>query len=197
MNIKNILQVIFCLVWLVLPLAGHASPVIQPDPQAVGAWSPIVNGVQGRLLVAVDGKVNGTRQSRIYLEFRNVSDGMTPLRVAWGSGAGLKLEVVDGKNKRIADTGGDFDAMSPDFYEVVLPQDSSLRFLVSVSGYGVPKDAGTMLELGVSDGLIILPSQSRETYFLLGSFSVPASTKLGSQQEWHGTLTLPKVKVPL
>ncbi len=196
MNAKNPVLLFLYFACFLLPLVGHAAPVVPPSPLSTGPWSPAVNGVQGRLLVAVDGKVNGTRQSRIYLELRNTTDLMSPLRVDYGSGEGLKLVVVNSKNKRVSDTGSDFDAIRPDPYEIVLPHDSSLRFLVSVPGYGVPKDAGTMLELGVPDGLILLPSQSHETYFLQGIFSVPASTKLGSQQEWHGTLTLPKVKIP-
>lgn len=198
MNTKNILQVFFCLVWLILPLAGRAALSIPPDPQATSAWSPVVDGVQGRLLVALDGKVNGTKMTRIYLELRNIADLMTPRRVNYSSGEGLRLVVVDSKNKRVTDdTGDDFDAMRPDPYEIVLPQDSSLRFLVSVPGYGISRNAGTMLELGAPpDGLVMLPSQSHETYFLRGTFSVPASTKPGFQQEWHGILALPKVKIP-
>jgi len=198
MNTRNILQVFFCLVWLTSPLTGHASPIIQTDPQAVGAWSSGVNDVQGRLLFAIDGKVNGTTMTRIYLELRNVSDTVDPLKVDYGTGEGLRLEVVDSRSKKVAPDNGDaFDAMIPGPLEVTLPHDSSLRFLISVSGYGIPKDGGMMLELSTaSQGPILLPSESHETYFLQGTFSVAVSKKLSSWQRWHGMLTLPPVRIP-
>ncbi len=195
MNTKNTLAALLCLAGFCFAPSGHTAP---PEPSAVGAWSPAADGVQGRLLVAVDGKINGTRMSRIYLELRNVSDSTNSQHVYYGSGEGLRLEVVDAKGRMVApDQSSDFDAMVPEPADITLPHDSALRFLVSVPGHGIPKNAGMMLEFSTAgEAPVLLPAGSHTAYFLRGTFGGLFQHPL-FQREWHGRLTLPPVQVPL
>jgi len=120
---------------------------------------------------------------------------MNPIDVYYGNGEGLRLEVMDGQNKKIA-PGSIYPynlVMGPP-YGIVLPHDSSLRFLVSiVIGDGMPKNPGVLLAMGGIDGPVFLPNDVSGSYSLQGTFTAIAVKKPGSQGEWHGTLTLPKV----
>ena len=196
MTAKNIILLFWGLACFSFPVAGLAAPVTASIlPPVTGAWSQTVDGVQGRLLVAPGYKINGTMLPQVYLELRNVSDLANPLDIYYGNGAGVELEVIDSQNKKVApDLSLSFDAMMPKPYGLVLPHDSSLRFLVSGYGYGIPKNAGTMLEIGTAiNGVILLPNNRHHAYFLRGTFSAHPVKKVGSQSEWQGTLILPQV----
>lgn len=200
MNTTNVALLFSCFALSFLPAIGFTAPVNKPAylPKA-GAWSQVVDGLQGRLLVKSGGKINGTNIPDIYLELRNVANLMNPVDVYYGNGEGLRMEVTDSRNKKIApDTSYYFDAVMTPPYGIVLPHDSSLRFLVSVAGYGIPKNIGIFLEIGTRpgiDGPIVLPNNAHGGYFLQGTFTAMAVKKSGSQGEWHGTLNLPKVNL--
>lgn len=188
MSVKVFIVGTLCLACLCLPMAGLAAS------EETGAWSPVVQGIQGRLIVSQGEKVNGTWLPHVYLELRNVSDVADPVNIYYGNGEGLRCEVMDSQNKKLADEMTlDFDAMLPPPYEIVLPYDSSLRFRVSVPGWGIPKNAGAFF--GVRGGPWIIPGNVSGDYILQGVFSPKAIHKIGFQREWHGTLLLPKVKV--
>lgn len=198
MSAKNIFLLFWFLLCLSFSVTGFAAPgAASTIPMATGAWSQTVDGVQGRLLVAPGGIINGTKLPNVYLELRNVSDLANPLNIYYGNGEGVRLEVIDSKDKRILrDNSLSFDAMVPEPYGLVLPHDSSLRFLISGYGYGIPKNGGTMLEIGTAtDGVILIPNSSHQTYFLQGTFSAHSVKKVASQGEWQGILILPKVDI--
>ena len=171
-----------CFACCSLPAVVRAAPVVPPAPLSAGAWSPAVNGLQGRLLVALAGKAGERRFPFIYLEIRNVSDIATPLSVKYDGDKSMTLEVADSKNRKAPPVGGVFSQVTDGPFNVVLPYTGTLRFLISDTGYGIA------FNLPASSG--------SKPYFLRGTFSVLVSKKYEAQREWHGLLTLPPVKIP-
>lgn len=158
-----------------------------------GAWSAAVEGMQGRLVVSPGTLCKRTRLPNVYLELRNVSDVGSPKDAYYGSGEGLTLEVVDAQGKSIPRSSSISDEVTPLPFRVVLPFDSALRFRVSLSGYGIPQEAGLFLEIGGIHGPVFLPQGTPKAYFLRGTFTAAAGRKSGSQDQWRGTLILPGV----
>jgi hypothetical protein len=80
---------------------------------------------------------------------------------------------------------------------ITLPHDSTLRFRVSVRGYGIGP-GGFVLQLGK-----FWQIQRKEgvVYFLSGAFTSSAPKEEISKQTWigefwSGTITLPRVQIP-
>ncbi len=160
-----------------------------------GAWSKTVDGVQGRLVVLPGTVYKGTRLPHVYLELRNVSDVGSPKDVNYNNGEGLTLEVVDAQNKRIAPHhGAPFNQIMPLPFGVMLPFDSDLRFLVSLSGYGIPRQPGLFLEIGGPHGPVFLPYGTPRAFFLRGTFATGAEKRANAQGHWSGVLTVPEAR---
>lgn len=145
------------------------------------------------MIVSQGEKIEGTWLPHVYLELRNVSDVGNPVDIFYGSGEGLRGEVRNRRNDKLAITSLPADIMQPLPYGIVLPYDSSLRFRVSEAGHGIPKNAGALIE--ISGGPWIIPGNVQSDYFLQGEFSAKVMHKAGAQIEWHGTLLLPRVKI--
>jgi hypothetical protein len=126
----------------------------------------------------------------VYLELRNVSDVGNPIDIYYNTLRPiLSCEVVGAEGDVVARTNGPASIMQPPPFWLVLPYDSSLRFRVSVSGYGVPKDAGFMVQMPCGDW-VLKPSG----YLQVVVTSTPVEGEEG-RRAWHGTLALPKVRI--
>ena len=145
-----------------------------------GEWSDAVGGLRGRLLFAEGEKVSGTRIGVVYLELQNLSDVSNPLDIYDGA---LSGQFVDSSGRQVEQSHGPANVMSPLPFWMVLPHDSTLRFRVSVTGYGTPKDGG--LSIGLPSGHWLIPPVSGTTYLLSASFTVtprPRSSLEGLSQ---------------
>ena len=160
----------------------------------IGAWSESVNGIQGRLIITEDPKFNGTRMIAAYLELQNVSDVGTPIEIYFDSTHVIQCQLLDANDKPIAMPGLSADIMTPLPFWLTLPYDSSLRFRISVSGYGVPKDAGTLIQMECGGWLIKATDQGE--YALEVTFFSRPSKEDKERRAWKGTLKLPKVRIP-
>lgn len=120
-----------------------------------GEWSDAVGGLRGRLLFAEGEKVSGTRIGVVYLELQNLSDVSNPLDIYDGA---LSGQFVDSSGRQVEQSHGPANVMSPLPFWMVLPHDSTLRFRVSVTGYGTPKDGG--LSIGLPSGHWLIPPVS-------------------------------------
>ena len=157
-------------------------------------WSEPVNGIQGRLLIRKGVEVNGTKMVHVYLELRNILDVATPIEVYFDPVRSIRSQMVDAAGKSVAQYPSPADIESPLPFFLALPFDSMLRFRISVSGYGVPRAAGTNIQLMGGNWLIRLDDKGE--YFLEGTFvSQPTNPRPG-QRVWQGTLKLPKVTIP-
>ena len=159
-----------------------------------GAWSKPVNGVQGRLIVSDDPPVNDTKMVAVYLELRNVSDFANPIWIYYDPSHVFQCQLLDATGKPVERALSIADIWQPPPFWLALPHDSSLRFRISVSGYGIPHNAGTSIQMDCGNWLIKTDDQSE--YALEVTF---ASTKpqkdAPERRAWEGTLKLPKVKV--
>jgi hypothetical protein len=185
-------KLLICLA-LVLSGGSFGCSAADPEPLVAGGWSEPVNGLRGRLLFTEDARFNGTRMGAVYLEIQNVSDVLNPMEIYYDTFHALPCELLDGSNQPVAQAASPADIMSPTPFWIMLPYDSTLRFRVSVSGYGIPKDAG--LSIGLMSGNWIIPPTSRAACFLSASFSVTPPETKDHLHAWHGVLNLPKVKI--
>jgi hypothetical protein len=176
-------------------LFGCATTAPKPKPMTVGDWSEAVNGLRGRLIFTEDAKFNGTRMGVVYLELQNVGDVLNPLDIYYDIDRTLLCNLLDASNQPVAQVGVVADIFFPLPFWIMLPNDSTLRFRVSVNGYGIPKDGG--LSIGVMSGNWTIPPASHADYFLSASFTVNPSTDKDHIHAWHGILKLPKVKIPV
>lgn len=165
--------------------------------QETGAWSEPANGIQGRLFATEDPEFNGTKMVAIYLELRNVSHVANPLEIYFEPIKSIESRVLDGGDKPVAKYPSPASiGLTPPFW-LTLPFDSTLRFRVSVSGYGVPQNGGTNIQM--MSGNWLMKADDERDYFLEAAFvSQPAKLDSGRRlrRVWQGTIKLPKVLIP-
>lgn len=159
-----------------------------------GPWSDAVNGVQGRVSISEDPKYNSTRIVAVYLELRNVSNLANPIEIYFDPIRIFKCELIDSNGKSVATAGLPADILSPIPFWLALPYVSSLRFRISVSGYGVPKDGGTLVPMDCGEWL--LKANDRAKYFLKIKFVARTTEEDFKRSAWKGSITLPKVRIP-
>jgi hypothetical protein len=165
------------------------------EVRTTGDWSTPVDGLRGRLLFGEGEKVNGTRMALIYLELQNVSDLGNPMEIYFDTDNALHAALLDASGESIPQAGSPFDIDAAPSYWITLPHDSTLRFRVSVTGYGIPKDGG--LSIGMMSGDWRIPAKSRGDYFLTTSFRVSPPKDQTRPHPWKGALKLPKLKIPV
>jgi len=166
----------------------------QIKAEEVGAWSEPVDGVQGRLIAkeAEDAFIE-TQIVSVYLELRNMTNHAEPVELYFDPYR-LSIQMVDSTDTLISKPMlADMSIFEQRPFWLVLPFDSSIRFNVSVSGYGIPKEAGTAI--GVTGGLLLVGRNVEEERFLKATF-VSEPGKKTSVGKWRGTIKLPKVLIP-
>ena len=166
----------------------------KPEDFQVGAWSKVIDGIQGRLLAALDTSYNGTRMLAVYVELRNVSDVANPKDIYYDFMSSFRGKVVDARNQELPRASLPADIMSPPPCWLAVPNDGLLRFPVFVHGYGVPQNGGVMISL--PNDVWLIPSEKVTGYFINGALTAPLKRAAWSQSNWHGTIELPNVKIP-
>ena len=160
-----------------------------------GAWSEPVNGVQGRLITSGGQPFNGTRIVALYLELRNVSNIADAIEIYFDPIHTFKCQLLGADNKPVATAGLPASIMVPHPFWLILPYDSSLRFRISVSGYGIPRNERALIPLECGDWVI--KSGDVSDYELEVTFLVNPPKVDIDRRVWKGTMKLPKVKIPL
>jgi dienelactone hydrolase len=168
---------------------------LAPEVRETGDWSEPVAGLRGRLLFGEGERLNGTRMGIVYLELQNVSDVGNPMEIYFNIDNALPCDLFDGAGKPVVQAGSPASIKTPDSYWIALPHDSSLRFRVSVTGYGVPRDGG--LQIGMMGGDWRIPAGSPGDYFLAARFIVSPPKDPNRPRPWKGFLKLPRVKIPV
>src|SRR5436305_602721 len=120
------------------------SPVARGE---TGQWSAAVNGLRGRLTTKEDKPFESTRMIAVYLELENVSDIGNPLELYFDPTNSVVSKVIDESGKPLAEPPTAADIISGPPYWLALPWDGSMRFRVSISGYGVYKNSGTNVQM--------------------------------------------------
>jgi|SRR5450432_1004925 len=164
-------------------------------PQLTGAndgtgWSLPVHGLEARLSFSKSERFNGTPLIATYLELRNVATVGSVIELPFNQD-NMQFEVVDERNKPLAQPPQAFDEVFVEIGLLRMPHDSYLRFNVSHRGAGVPKNQAGLLDLGASHIWTFRPGD-KHSYYLRGRLSVEP----GNEPTWSGTIELPKVKIP-
>lgn len=156
-------------------------------------WSPTVNGVQGRLIFVEEPAVNGTRISGLDLELRNVSDVGNPIEIYYDPTRAFRCQLFDGMNRPVPQPPYVADILTPNPYWLSLPYQGSLRFRVSVHGYGIGENKGRMIQM--SCGVWRVKPDDSGRYVMRATFTT-APPREPSRRAWTGDLVLPPVEVP-
>ncbi len=165
-----------------------------PVVAAEDLWSKPDRGIRGRLVVERGAPCNGTPQIQVYLELQNVSDVANPIHIT--PARSMSFDVVDAKGNVVKPAGLPVDVSTPDDpFGLVLPYQSTLRFLLSVTGIGVPKDKKWQLSVphGSSFRSWVIERTDENSYFLRGRFEATAERQVG--RTWPVGLSIGHVTV--
>ena len=187
---------------------------------AAGDWSKPVGDflgytLRGRLLLCDSPK---DKVTAVYLELQECADSwggcmdvycnMKPTVALGGhpdsqgrehiEKAAAVWELRDASDKLVPESGGGFGGGAPGASWIMLPCDSTVRLRASVYGGGRLKD-GSLSIFFLSNSWVI-PPRSTNDYYLSCTFTVDPPTNhvaLPEHHVWQGTLTLPKMKIPV
>lgn len=210
---------------VLLAIAGFArgqQPDWPPMPSVEGEWSESVNRLRARLLFGEVPNGAGVRMGVVYLELQNLLVDRTlyyvfvppssgerrgpngaldafPLEASLPS---VRLEVRDkqGKKRELASSGGYRGRVPHDPRWLFLPMGSTLRFPISLGGYGWPNNTELGFGIGIGrDASWVIPKGADpDDYYLAGTFTIrPPAEHEGHVGVWEGTLTLPAIKLPV
>jgi hypothetical protein len=173
-----------------ISIALLAALPLYAQSEETGEWSKLVNGVKGRLIAAYDHDFNGTKLIAIYLELKNGSRGWD---IYYDVDRSIESRVIDADDNVVEkyDAPASIIPSLPPW--LVLPFDSTFRFRISVSGYGVPKNAGTNVQM--MDGNWLVKTGNGKKYFLKARFISKPKPDV-PHHAWEGEMELPKVLIP-
>lgn len=164
------------------------------ESKAIGEWSEQSNGLRGRLVFGENEKIGGTRMGVIYLELQNVSLGDTMYAYYPAAKSPLRCELQDSAGKTIQRSGSEYDGWIPDPCWLALPNDSTLRFRVSLGGFGIPQNGGLFVA-GCIEDVWVIPASATNDYYLSAILNLSAPNNETRPRIWQGTLKLPPVKI--
>ena len=193
--VQSFMRRLFSLAPLLLATAlCFASPI--NEPSSLGEWSKPVDGLRARLVLGEDPKLNGTRRAIIYLELQNHSLWETAYFYYDASKSPLQCTLRDPWGKTNVSKGAVYNGPIYAPCWLALPHDSTLRFRVTLPGFGIPKNAGLFLAGCLPDAWVI-PASDTNQYFLSGTFTSTPPKSESRPRTWQGTLDLPELKVPV
>ena len=186
--------------------------VKEQSKPAENAWSKPVNGLEGRLILKEEPPEEGMRMIGVYLELRTLNGADWP-EIYYNS---LNLGGVVRDRRGKALDGSPFLAgyIIPPPYWLTVPRSGTLQFHVAMFGYEVPKTGDATSAW--ADGPWILEADGDAPYSLSGTFQAQIQAHAYSQtraldpqpeggaedfgpmqNQWHGTLELPRVEIPM
>jgi hypothetical protein len=168
--------------------------------ESVGAWSEVVNGLRGRLIVTQEKEENGVQRPKVFLELQNIDDVLNPIQVnAFDPQTSFQCRILDSAGKSVASAPIGIREMILPALTLVIPFESSLRLNVNRHRPGgwffaqVPSKE--RIEIVLGDGVWVIEKASRADYLLEGTFHIEKS-KPTTSRNWSGTLKIPGVKIP-
>ncbi len=177
--------------WHLLALLVALPSCVQADTTT--DWSQTVNGLRGRLVIPSDQKRGGDPFVHVYLELQNTLQVLGDRKVRY-TVDGLSLKITDESGKALPENDGPYDGFSAISEPLVMPFDSTLRFLINGHGLGVPP--GTHQILDFVSHCWIIPFSDGHSYFLSGTLTLPRNPADHPTMDWHGVLELPRVPIP-
>jgi hypothetical protein len=171
-------------------------------PKAIGEWSEPTNGLRARLLFGEDAPFGGSRRGVIYLELqnlRNVSFDDT-LAVYYDStnptNSPVQSELRDSTGKVITYNGGwGYNGGIPSARWLVLPHDSTLRFRVTLAGFGIPQNIGMVIPGSGTRYFHVIPRSETNDCYLSATLNITSPKNASRLDAWEGVLKLPPVRI--
>jgi len=197
---------------LIFLFVAHASCfAVDTNILAAGDWSKPVDRLRGRLLLCDSPK---DKVAAVYLELQECSE-------SWGGGmdvycnmestaalgaqgdervvkAAAVWKLQDASGIPVPESSSGFSGGAPVASWISLPCDSTVRLRASVYGGGRLKDGS--LSIFLPSNRWVVPPRSTNDYYLSCTFTVDPPTNhvaLPEHHVWKGTLTLPKMKIPV
>ncbi len=191
MSLHRLHQTLRVFLWLSLFLTLCVVGAKEPDPDNA-PWSTESNGLQARLSMRRLSIMGGTARIATYLEIKNASGGSALILKS----CPLTFTLTDSEGRDVPMTGGAFDGPYGDPPPLLLPQDSTLRFRIGPSGWGIGGDQAAALDLGIRYYWTI--PHDGKSYFLQGTLKLPPQKRDKKDKgiPWEGKLDLPRVRIP-
>ena len=186
-----------CLLSLTLAFLSKA-PAAQ---ETVGEWSAEHQWLKARFIARYEATPgpNGALypQFLIYLELRNTSPAMgtVTLNLDLDPAANITYKVTDQAGREVErDRGpGGRSTIVVGTYHLLLPQDSNLRFPISLNGGGVFQDR-VQLDLSFRQGPWFFDLGAGQQFKLSGTLRIP-QVRGRNIRWWQGEIEIPPVKL--
>ena len=176
-------------------LGALASLVLCSVAAAAPAWSPPVDGVRARLVVAPTTDAAKRPQLEVALELENTSDVANPIPISWGAyGSMLQLVLEDEHGKVIPQNGIGGNELSPSPVTLQLPVASTLRVRLTSAAFEYIPDGRTMLR-PLSLQAWDIPAKHGKLY-LRATFTPATPATTTDRRALAGPLALPRVELP-
>jgi hypothetical protein len=156
-------------------------------------WSPEVNGLRGRIVIPAHQNHPGDPFLHVYLELQNTLHALEVRKIA-NPIENFRPQLLDAAGKEVPKDTGPYDGFSVRLDFLLMPFDSTLKFLVNGHGLGIAPGTRTVLDFGTSNWVV--PDDGK-SYFLGGQLLGPTKPNLARAEfYWVGVLVLPRVQVP-
>jgi hypothetical protein len=156
-------------------------------------WSPVVDGLRGRLVVTATVDAAKRPQLAIALELDNASDSAAPITLAAGAPSQMvKLVLEDEAGKAIAHGAIAGNELIGPPYVLALPVHSTLRTTLSPAAYEYVPSGRTMLR---PFALVAWDVPAKHGKLYLRATFAPVASK-DVRGKWNGSLALPRVALP-
>jgi hypothetical protein len=157
-------------------LAACSTPSFAPPALPPTVWSPTVDGIRGRLIVERGPEFYGADLAVVYLEIQNLTNLLEPRQIFFDtSGLQFKWSLSDAAGAKVPQTPTALSSLTPYPYWIALPCNSTLRFQVSIGGYGInPNIGGIALQLPGFSAFWQVPRNQERPLFLSATFTNPA-----------------------
>ncbi len=158
-----------------------------------GDWSAPDHGLRARLIVLPSLKDDPFY--RIYIELDNVDEVMGQKQIPF-SPEKCSFKVTNEKGDELKEPHDlySYDGISPNWTPLSLPMGGTIKFRIDTRGLSCGDKKNTVVDLGIFRAWII--PQDGSNYFLSAKFTIPRDPHAHPIMDWHGTLDLPKVKIP-
>ncbi|MGH9819799.1 MAG: hypothetical protein ACRD43_06485, partial [Pyrinomonadaceae bacterium] len=168
------------------------SASLKASIEETGAWSEQVRGLRGRLIVKEDKPFHGTRMIAVYMELENVSDVGNQMEFYFDPISSIESKLVDENGKEVEQPPTAADVATPAPFWLALPHDGTLKFRISVTGYGVYDHSGTNVQM--SSGNWLIKPNDKGKYYLEATYT-STPPKADKRRAWSDSLNLPKVLI--
>jgi len=166
---------------------GRAANSEAAEPSTGTAWSESLNGLRGRLVVALEELQPGLRYA-VTIELENTSTH--PISIT--NQPPVSARLLNAGGAEVTEVGFPMSGPVPFAQTAVIPRDAYLGFRIDMQTVGVPVDGTALLAVGGRTWAL----QPNQRYVLQATVLVEKTDGV-VQEAWTGRLDLPSVDIQL